>query len=169
MTKLLNILSDVLVVVLKTGLVSFLKEVLPYISQQSNSQFTIADNWIVRHIGAPTDGEGFAVTWSVRMKLRQFGRIVWGTANATCMDGESTGTQVSYRVTGKYSDGLLTACFCGNEASSRNRSTFLLQPFGDGNTLNGWRLFLGRTKNDIRAIACQWVRSSNQGATCGTA
>lgn len=153
------------------GLIHFYNAaILPYLSQQTYKHITIGDTpWYVEHIGKPIDNEDTESIWSVKVSLKQLGQTISGTANSTCVSGVSPGKQVTYIVNGKFSNGVLDISFNEKDSASRNRSCFLMQVIGEGNVLEGYRLFLGRNKNDIRAIKCKWVRENQVGAVCCTA
>lgn len=149
--------------------------VLPYISQQTYKHITIDGEWVLQHCGEPVDGDGLESSWTTQIDLAQSGQTISGTATAACSHGTSEGKQVTYKLKGWFSNSVLDISFIEQEVSSRNRSTFLLQVVGDGGILHGYRLFLGRNKNEIRAIACKWVRrerleaASGSLSGCGTA
>jgi hypothetical protein len=147
----------------------FSSAILPYISQQTNPHICIADKWTVKHLGQPTDGDGLQAEWKVLIDLKQHGLSVYGNAIAECTKGTSTGKTVDYSASGTFSNNVLDLTLAEKGNSHRNRSIFMLQLIGEGNKLEGYRLFLGRNKNDIRAIPCVCVRSNYAEFDCGTA
>lgn len=130
----------------------------PFISEKLYKDISVSGDWTIEHPCAPCDGEGFESDWTLKVKIKQTGQQLSGTAEAKCMKGKSLGKDVSYRVVGKISNGLLDATFIDTSPDARNRSTFLMLHQGDGKCLQGYRAFLGRNKNVIRAVACHWVR-----------
>jgi hypothetical protein len=142
--------------------------ILPYFQRVLYKQIETDGDWIVRHTADPVDGDGLESLWTLRSSLKQAGQTISGTAHATCIRGSSNGKQVSYKVRGRISNGVVDMTFIEASASSRNRSVFLLELIGDGACLTGYRLFLGRQNNEIRAIRCEWARLQGR-STCGTA
>jgi hypothetical protein len=142
---------------------------LPYISRQTNPHIRIEGKWKVRNLGQPTDGDGLQAEWNLLIDIKQNGLSVNGSATAECVKGSSKGKIVDYKASGTFSNNVLDLTLLEKGDSNRNRSVFLLQVVGEGNKLGGHRLFLGRNKNDIRAIPCEWVRSNYAESECGTA
>lgn len=155
-----------------TWLVHFFKEaVLPYFHKHTNPHVSITDEWILDHVGQPTDGDGLNAEWRVAFSLKQKGRLVVGTANSVCIKGtkDVKGKVISYEVSGSYSNNILDLHLTENgEAAMRNKSSLMLQLIGDGSVFDGYRIFLGRAKNQVRAIQCKLIRKGAC-AECGTA
>ncbi len=155
-----------------TWFLHFFKEaVLPYFHKHTNPNASITDEWILDHIGSPADGRSLNVEWKVRFKLKQKGRSVVGTANSVCVKGpvDIKDKMIEYEVNGSYSNNILDLHLTEvGEAALRNKSSLMLQLVGDGNAFDGYRIFLGRAKNQIRAIQCKLIRKGAC-AECGTA
>jgi hypothetical protein len=152
-----------------TGVWHLCKEaVLPYLEQKINKQLSLSGEWNIENIDIPLDGEVFELTWAIRVNLKQFGQTITGSAYAVCISEGSPKDQVNYEVTGKFSNGVLTASFYADGSKSLNRSTFLLHQAQGGSILEGYRLFYGRRRNNVRAIRCRWVQPNLMENLCGT-
>lgn len=155
-----------------TWLVHFFKDaVLPYFQKHTNHTISITDDWILNHVGNPADGEGLNVEWKVHLKLQQKGHSVVGKANSVGVNGPEKlkDKQIQYEVSGSYTQNILDIHLTEiGDSALRNRSSLMLQLVGDGSLFDGYRIFLGRTKNQVRAIECQLIRK-NACAQCGTA
>jgi hypothetical protein len=138
----------------------FKEACLPFLAQTINKQLSLSGEWNIEHIDEPLDGEVFELQWVIKIKLKQLGQAVSGTACAVCISEGSPKNQVDYEVVGKFSNGVLTASFYADGSKSLNRSTFLLHQAEGGLTLEGYRLFYGRRRSDVRAIRCRWVQSN---------
>ena len=134
-----------------------------------SKQTNIGGKWQVMHVGEPSDGEVLEAKWAVNVIIEQTASEVSGKANAICTAGTATGKNVQYLAHGKFVSNILEITFQDEDRSGRNKSSFLLQVVGDGSNLEGYRLFLGRNKNDIRSIQCKWVRNNTSASGCGTA
>lgn len=141
----------------------------PALVEHRNRHTTLLGKWRVAHMGSPSDGDSLEILWAVVVTLEQTASEVTGKASASCISGESTGKIVHYVARGNFASSVLDITFQDADRSGRNRSTFLMQMVGDGSILDGHRLFLGRTKNDIRSVPCKWVREGHTLAGCGTA
>ena len=141
----------------------------PAFLDHKNRHTTLAGRWRVAHSGNPSDGDLLEASWAVEVNLEQMASAVTGMASASCTTGKSTGKMVHYEARGNFASGVLDITFQDSDRSGRNRSTFLMQMVGDGSTLEGHRLFLGRNKNDIRSIPCKWIRNGDANSGCGTA
>lgn len=169
LTHVITFILGFLSRVLGTWFVHFFKKaVVPYIAQSTYKNVSLAGEWRAVHLEQPTDGEKLESEWTVTVTVKQLGQSISGSANATCQKGSAKGKQVHYFLFGKISNGVLDATFHEESFDACNRSAFLLQVVGDGSVLDGHRLFLGRNKNDIRSIPCQWVRGG-MASKCGTA
>lgn len=149
----------------------FNEAVLPYFYKHTNPHISIDDEWILNHIGHPADGEELTVKWKVNLQLKQKGQSVVGTATSICSDGpqELLEKTIRFDVKGSYTNSILDLHLTeiGNKPL-RNRSALMLQLVGDGSTAEGYRIFLGRAKNQIRAIQCKLIRR-DACSNCGTA
>lgn len=129
----------------------------------------IHDTWTVVHKGDPVEGDRLEASWQLTVNMEQNGTDVTGVANGTCTKGEAQGRKVEYDVRGSFVNNILRVSFVDTDEASSNVSVFLLQIVGHGSSLEGYRLFLGRKTNNVRAIACEWVRPSGALTECGTA
>ena len=120
------------------------------------------------HTDDPSDDGCLEAEWEVDVEIKQKARTIFGKATARCTKGEPEGKIVEYNVKGYSLNSVVDITFTDLNNKSRNRTSFLLQMTGPGDEMEGHRLFLGRKKNDIRAVPCKWAR---RGAItgCGTA
>jgi hypothetical protein len=144
-------------------------KVWPALVDHNNRNSRIAGTWRIAHSGCPSDGESLEAAWTVEVSLSQIASKVNGKATANCIEGASKGKIVHYSVRGTYASSILDVTLYDADRVFRNRSTFLLQVVGDGSTLDGHRLFLGRNKNNVRSIPCKWHKGESLQSGCGTA
>jgi len=163
--------SGVLGKVFGTWLLHFFREaVVPYFQKITNPHVSVTDEWILNHVGTPFDGDNLSATWKVQFKMRQKGHSVVGTATSLCVTGPDTlvNKTIEYKIQGDYSNNILNLHLTEVDEKERNKSSLMLQLVGDGSEFEGYRLFLGRAKNQIRAIECKLIRKGAC-AKCGTA
>lgn len=149
----------------------FKDSILPYFYKYTSPQISLNGEWVLKHIGDAIDGEGFRANWSVRMTLNLKGNKIAGESQATCVKGpkELKDKVISYEVSGSYINNILNLHMVDrSESGLRNQSTMMLQLVGDGSVFEGYRIFLGKAKNQIRTIRCELIKN---GACvhCGTA
>jgi len=123
-------------------------------------------NWTLEQDEKTADGEGFLISGSWSVSLRQRAHQLTGEATVNLRRDTGTPEMFEYQISGHTYDRFVSLEMRGKNPLCIACSTFLLEVNGGGDTMEGYRSFYGRRKNQIRSAYCKWIRSGS--STCGS-
>jgi hypothetical protein len=147
-----------------TGIVEYFRSTLiPYLADRTYRHIDLSDkDWRIVHAGSPINGEKLESEWKTSICIRQTGDKIKGEATTSCTKGSKMGTQRNFDVTGTVNNGIVLLSMRNKDRSIKSHSAFLLQVVGEGNVLQGYRLFYGMNRNEINGTRCNIIRGNHQ-------
>lgn len=134
-----------------------------WLRQLTREGVIISGDWSIVHVGEPLDGKGLEECWTFSAHLRQMGQKVAGEAKAVHCD---EGKIVTYKVKGNLVNGFLDCIFTDKDKNRLNRTVFLAAIDNDGQSISGYKTFIGRERNEPRVVKCAWSREGGWAANC---
>ena len=157
---LLDILKDLAAtaIIFIVGL-TWKSTIYPFLQSVLYTGVDISGRWSVNQTGTTFLNEQLSVTRNTQVTLKQTAHRLSGKAESSVVSGGAGGMSNTYKITGKINNGLVLINFISVEKNKIAVSTFLLQVNGNGNEMDGDRLYRSSKTDKIDCIACQWTKS----------